>query len=709
MTTADSKSIKNVALFGHQGAGKTTLVETMLYEAGALNRRGTIEDGNTVSDYHPLEKEKGNSLFSTLLHLNWKDHKINLIDTPGFDDFSGEIHASLHVVDSVVMVLNAQYGVEVGTELIWENTQQAHKPTLFAINQMDADKANFDGCMEELQERFGSKILPVQIPLNQGPEFNEILDALRMVVYRFGPDGGKPEKVAIPEAHAERAKAMHNALVEAAAENDEGLMERYFEHGTLDESELQKGLRIAFRQAQVFPVFCVSAKNNMGSGRIMGFIHDICPAATDMPPMLLANGETVAPNATDKPMVFVFKTVSEAHLGEMSMFKVCSGTLNSGIDLHNIRKDQPERLNQLYLINGHEREATSQLVAGDIGATVKLRDTHTNDSLGLKEESRQIDPIHFPEPRIRTALVSAHKGEEDKLATGLHQLQEEDPTYRVEHSQELSQTIVHGQGELHLAIMQQRLKDRFKVEVNFEEPKIPYRETITKSAKAQYRHKKQTGGAGQFAEVHLMIEPWEEGMPPTPDMNVRQSHTIDLPWSGKLVFQWCIVGGTIDQKFASAIQKGILESMEHGPTTGSHAQDIRVSVFDGKMHSVDSNDMAFKTAAAMAFKDAFKAAEPKLMEPMYSIEIKVPGEMSGDVMSDLQGRRAHITGMEADGTYQRVMAQAPLAELYKYSSVLRSLTQGRAKHSRSFVTYAPVPYNVQQELVHRHSNTPEAV
>jgi elongation factor G len=703
----DPKRIKNVALFGHQGAGKTTLVETMLFEAGELQRRGHVEEGNTVSDYHPLEQERGNSLFSTLLHLNWKDHKLNLIDTPGFDDFAGEIHAALHVVDSVVMVLNAQYGVEVGTELIWENAQEAHKPTLFAINQLDTEKADYDRCLEQLQARFGSKILPVQYPLDQGPGFHRIIDALRMVMYVFGPEGGKPEKEAIPEAEAERAAALHNALVQAAAENDEGLMERYFERGTLDEEELQNGLRIAFRQTEIFPVFCVSARNNMGSGRIMGFIHDICPSAADMPPMPMANGSAVAPDPGADPLAFVFKTVAEAHLGEMSLFKVCTGTVRTGTDLVNGRKGNTERINQLYSINGKHREAVDHLVAGDIGATVKLKDTHTNDTLAVKGDARRVAPIHFPEPRIRGALVTANKGDEDKLANGLHHLHEEDPTYVVEHSQELSQTIVHGQGELHLAILLQRLKDRFKVDAHFEEPRIPYRETITRSAKAMYRHKKQTGGAGQFAEVHLLVEPWTEGMPPPAGMSVRDTQVIDMEWGGKLVFNWCIVGGAIDNKFATAIQKGIMEKMANGPLTGSYVRDVRVSVYDGKMHAVDSNDMAFKTAASMAFREAFREAGPQLMEPVYEVRVKTPSEMSGDVMSDLQTRRAQILGMDGDGHDQTIQAKVPLAELYQYSSTLRSLTQGRAKHTRRFAEYASVPHERQQELIHRHADTAE--
>ncbi|MBI1191820.1 MAG: elongation factor G [Bacteroidetes bacterium] len=709
MNPNDPKLIKNVALFGHQGSGKTTLAETMLFEAGAISRRGSVEDRNTVSDYNAIEQDRGNSLFSTLMHLNWRDHKINLIDTPGFDDFVGEIHTALKVVDTVVMVLNAQYGVEVGTELIWENTQDAHKPTLFAINQLDTDKSDFDRTLEQLTERFGKQVITIQYPINEGAGFNKIVDVLRMTMYEFGPDGGKPEKKPIPSSETARAAALHNALVEAAAEHDEGLMERYFDKGTLDEEELQKGLRLAVRNADFFPVFCVSARHNMGSGRLMGFIHDICPSSADMDPARLLGGSSVKPDPKGEPLAFVFKTVNEAHLGEMSFFKVYSGTLKPGMDLQNVRKGHSERFNQLFVINGKQREAVDHLVAGDLGATVKLKDTHTNDSLSPKGKELAIQPIVFPEPRIRIALETINKGDEDKLANGLHQLTEEDPTYRVEHSAELRQTIVHGQGELHLNILRQRLEDRFKVAVQFTTPRIPYRETITRSSKADYRHKKQTGGAGQFAEVHMLVEPYEEGMPAPAGMSVRDVHEINLDWGGKLVFNWCIVGGAIDAKFSTAIMKGIMSKLEDGPLTGSYVRDVRVSVFDGKMHPVDSNDMAFKTASAMAFREAFRNAAPRLLEPIFQLTVKTPVEMSGDVMSDLQTRRAQIFGMDNDGHYQIIEARIPLAELHKYSSTLRSLTQGRAKDSIAFLEYAPVPQEIQAQIASSHKEVLEEV
>jgi elongation factor G len=703
----DPKNIKNVALFGHQGSGKTTLAETMLYEAGAITRRGSVEDRNTVSDYTSIEQERGNSLFATLMHLTWRDTKINLLDTPGFDDFVGEIHTALKVVDTVVMVLNAQYGVEVGTELIWENTHDAHKPTVFAVNQLDTEKSDFDRTLEQLRERFGKQVITVQYPLDEGPGFHRIVDVLRMTVYEFSQDGGKPEKKPIPPEEKEKADALHNALVEAAAENDEGLMERYFEKGTLDEEELQNGLREGVRKAEIFPVFCVSARHNMGSGRLMGFIHDICPDAADMPPAALSDGGSLAADPAADPVAFVFKTISEAHLGDMSIFKVYCGTLKPGMDLVNQRKGQTERLNQLFVINGKQREQVDHLVAGDLGATVKLRDTHTNDTLSPKGSDIAIKPIVFPEPRIRTALENHNKGDEDKLANGLHHLTEEDPTYRVEHSAELRQIILHGQGELHLNILKQRLEERYKVGVEFTTPRIPYRETITRQARADYRHKKQTGGAGQFAEVHMLVEPYTEHMPPPAGMTVRDTQEIELDWGGKLVFNWCIVGGSIDNKFSTAILKGIMSKLEDGPLTGSYVRDVRVSIYDGKMHPVDSNDMAFKSASAMAFREAFRNAGPKLLEPIYQLSIKTPAEMSGDVMSDLQTRRAQIYGMDTEGHYQIIEARIPLAELHKYSSILRSLTQGRAKDRRTFIEYATVPAEIQAQLASQHQEVPE--
>ncbi|MFT7588116.1 MAG: elongation factor G [Limisphaerales bacterium] len=705
----DSNHIKNVALFGHQGSGKTTLTETMLYEAGAISRRGTVDDKNTISDYNSIEQERGNSLFSCLMHLDWRDTKINIIDTPGFDDFVGEIHSALKVVDIGIMVLNAQYGVEVGTELTWDYATSLNKSIIIAVNQLDTEKSDYDNTVEQLKSLFGNKIIQIQYPLNQGDEFDSIIDVLRMTMYKFGPDGGKPKKLPIPESEQAKADQLHNELVEAAAENDEGLMELYFEKGSLDEAELQKGLQVAMQKAQIYPVFCVSAKYNMGSGRMMGFIHDVCPSPPDLADANSESGKSISPDPNAEIILQVYKTISEPHLGDMSFFKVYSGTLKAGADLLNTSNGSSERISQLFATNGRNREQVDQLAAGDLGATVKLKNTHTNNTLTIKGSELKVEKIQFPTPRIRSAITAIEKGDEDKLGVGLHQIAEEDPTYKIEYSQELHQTIIHAQGELHLGILKQKLEERYKIKTQWLRPKIPFRETIQKASRASYRHKKQSGGSGQFGEVSILVEPWFEGMPDPQGLNKRNSQEIQLAWGGKLVFNWCIVGGAIDAKFATAIMKGIMEKMENGPLTGSYVRDIRVSVYDGKMHAVDSNDMAFKLAATMAFKQAFREADPKIMEPIFDVTIKTPPEMSGDIMSDLQTRRAQIQGMDtdADGHNQIIIAKVPLIELFKYSSTLRSLTQGRAKHSRAFAEYSQVPFELQQELISENSDALE--
>jgi elongation factor G len=695
----DTKNIRNVALLGHSGSGKTLLNECMLFEAGAISRRGTIEDQNTVSDFTDIEQERGNSLFATLMHVPWKDSKINIIDTPGFDDFVGEVISALKVADTAVMLLNARSGVEVGTELLWEYIEHFETPTFLVINQMDHEKADYETTLEQAQSRFGPKVIPVQYPVNQGTGFNTIIDALRMIMYVFPSDGGKPEKKPIPESEMPRALELHNALVEAAAENDETLMEHFFEAGTLTEEELSKGLRIAIAHQQIFPVFCSSATRNMGSGRIMGFINDVCPSPADRPPKRLEGGGTLPCDAKDKSTLFIYKTMSEQRVGIVSYFKVYSGTLHAGDELINARNNTHERLGNIYVSEGKNREQVNELVAGDLGVTVKLKDSHTNDSLNTKGTDRQIRRIVYPEPRIRTAVKPPNKSDTEKVSRALHQIQEEDPTLIVEHSMELKQLILHGQGQLHLDLVRYRIKKLYDLDLEFIRPRIPYRETITRSANEVYRHKKQTGGAGQFAEVHMRIEPWHDGMADPADLSVRHKEEDDLEWGGKLIFLWCIVGGSIDSRFSNAIKKGILNKMHEGPLTGSACRDIRVSIYDGKMHPVDSNDMAFQTASTMAFKAAFRNAAPQIMEPIYDVSILSPEENMGDIMGDLQTRRAIIMGMDAEGHYQKIMARIPLAELYQYSSTLRSLSQGRAKHSRQFAEYQPVPVDVQNQLM----------
>lgn len=695
----DTKNIRNVVLLGHSGSGKTMLAETMVFESGASTRRGDIASGNTLSDFTDIERERGNSIFSTLLHVNWRNNKINIVDTPGSDDFVGDILCSLKVADTALVVVNAVNGVEVGTELTWEYIEQYKTPAIFVINQLDHDKANFDQTLDQIKMRFGHKVIPIQYPLNTGAQFNTIVDALRMTMYVFDDAGGKPKKVAIPDSEIQRAQEMHNALVEAAAENDEELMEKFFDQGSLSEDELSEGLRHALAKNQIYPVFCVSATKNIGSGRLMGFINDIAPSPAERSPMPLKGGGELVCDVKDGATIFIYKTMSEPQVGNVSYFKVCSGVLKTGDELINQQNSGVERFNQLFESNGKNRTAIDQLRAGDLGVTVKLKNSHTNNTLSVKGKDRIIDPIHFPEPRIRVAIKPPSKADMEKLARALQVLHEEDPTLIVEHSPELKQTLLHGQGQLHLDITRYRIDKVYGLNMEFIKPRIPYRETITKEANEVYRHKKQTGGAGQFAEVHMRIEPYHEGMPDPNALTVRHREYEDLAAGGKLAFYWCIVGGSIDSRFSSAIKKGVMAKMMEGPLTGSYCRDIRVSVYDGKMHPVDSNDMAFQLAGTMAFKAAFQHAGPQLLEPIYDLEILCSGDVMGDIMGDLQTRRAIIMGMEAENHYQKILARVPLAELYQYSSTLRSLTQGKAKFSLRFAEYAPVPAEIQHKLI----------
>lgn len=694
-----SKNLRNVVLLGHSGCGKTSFSECMLYEAGVTSRPGKVEDGTTVSDHTMIEKDRSNTIFSTLMHAHWKGSKINMIDTPGLDDFVGEVISSLKVADTALVLLNARSGVEVSTELIWEYIVEFETPSILVVNQCDHERADFGQTLEQAKARFGDKVLAVQYPLNAGTGFNKIVDALRMIVYVFPEGGGKPAKEQIPDSELAKAQEMHQALVEAAAENDDTLMEKYFDAGSLNEEELAAGLTIALANQQIFPVFCTSATQNMGSGRVMGFLHDIAPSPVDRPDAPLAGGGTIACKEEGSPVAFVFKTLSEPKVGRLSYFKVYSGTLKAGADLFNGRTMSSERLNQLFVANGKDRDNVDQLVAGDLGVTVKLKDTHTNDSLSPKGSNIGIAPIEFPASRIRVAVKPPGKGEIEKLAAAIHTIEEEDPTLKMELSKELKQTLLHGQGELHLDLIKYRIEKVNNIIMEFDRPKIPYRETIRKEASAEYQHKKQSGGSGQFGKVVMRILPYTEGMTQPSDLNVRKTDITELDWGGVLQFSNCIVGGAIDAKYMSAIKKGILMRMEDGPITGSYCRDIAVYVYDGKMHAVDSNDMAFQLAGAAAFKEAFNAANPLLLEPIYDLEVLCSGDVMGDVMNDLQGRRAVIMGMGAEGHYQKIEAKVPLAEMYKYSSSLRSISQGLAKFSRKFAEYSPCPGDVQAKLV----------
>ena len=698
MKVYDEKHIKNIALLGAPKSGKTLLAEDMIFEAGIVRRRGTIEGKNTISDYHEIEQERGNSVFATVMHTEWRDYKINIIDTPGFDDFAGEMVSSLRVADTCVMVINAQHGVEVGTELVWNYVDQYSKPVLFAINQIDHPKSNFDQALSSIRERFGPAVTQMQYPANQGEGFNAIIDLLKMVMYQFPADGGKPTKLPIPDSEKENANQLHNKLVEKAAENDEQLMEKYFEKGTLDEDEMREGLKLGMIHHDVFPVFCMSAKKNMGSGRMMGFIDNVAPSPREAKPEMTEEGNEIAFDPAKPTVLFVFKSHIEPNLGKLSFFKVISGVVTTSSELINRQTGAVERLHQLFIMDGKTRNAVDKLVAGDIGATLKLKDTSTNQTLHAKGFEVAIDPIVFPEPRIRTAVIAHSKNDDEKIGEVLNKLHQEDPTLHVAYSRELRQLLLSGQGELHLMVCKWFLENVYKLHVDFVAPRISYRETIRKPSSASYKHKKQSGGAGQFGEVYLKIEPYYEGMPEPTEFSVRGKEVLDLEWGGKLVFYNCIVGGVIDARFIPSILKGVMAKMEEGPITGSYVRDVRVMVHDGKMHPVDSNDLSFKIAGMMAFKDAFLRAEPQLLEPIYDLEVMVPEEIMGDVMGDLQTRRALIMGMDTKGSYQVIKARTPLAELDRYSTTLRSLSQGRASFSQKFSDFAPVPFDVQQKL-----------
>lgn len=709
MPTYDSNHVKNIALLGHAGCGKTTLAESMLFEAGITKRRGTIAASSTVSDYHELEIERQSSVFASLMHTPWKDYKINIIDTPGYDDFIGEVISALRVADTGVIVLNAAAGVEVGADIIWEYTDTFKTPTLFVINKLDAPEADFDRTLREAKTHFGGSVAAVQYPVQTGPGFNAIIDVLNMVMYQFGTDGGKPQKLPIPENEKAKADQLHKELIETIASNDEGLMEKYFDQGELTEEEMKAGLHASMIKHDIFPLFCASAEKNMGSGRIMSFIDYVAPAPTEMPAQKTKSGKELKCDTNGPACIFIFKTIIEPHIGELSLFKVYSGTIKVGSEMINENTGVTEKFNQLFLLEGHNRVPVQELTAGDIGATIKLKSTHVNNTLHEKGANLELEPIQFPHPNLTIAISATNKGDEEKLAQALHTLQEEDATVKFEVSPELKQTLLHCQGELHLKVLQWKIEHIHKLDVKFDKPKIPYRETISRRAESNYRHKKQSGGAGQFAEVYMRIEPWYEGMPNPDGLNLRNKEEFDLDWGGKLVFCNCIVGGAIDARFLPSILKGVMEKMQNGPLTGCYARDIRVSVYDGKMHDVDSNDISFKIAGLQAFRQAFMEADPQLLEPIYTVEVLCPDEMVGAVMGDLQTRMGVVEGIDAEGHFQKIIAKVPLAQMHQYSSSLRSLTQGRARFDMRFDSYSPVPYDVQRKLTEAHMKHEELV
>ena len=698
MPQFDTAHVKNIVLLGHSGSGKTTLSEAMLFEAGMLHKRGSIEEKNTVSDYTEVEKERGNSIFSKLLHSHWRGYKINIIDTPGYDDFSGEVLSALRVADTGLMLLNASTGVEVGTDTTWEYTKQFQTPVIFAVNQLDHPKADFARTLQEAKSHFGNNVVLVQYPLNTGPGFNAIVDVLNMVLYKYSDGGGKPEKLPIPAEEKERAQELHKELIEAIASNDETLMETYFEKGELTEDEMKEGLHLSMLRHDLFPLFCISAKQNRGIARLMGYIDNVCPPANEMPPQITKNGQKLVCDSKGPTCIFIYKVLTEPHIGDLSFFKVYSGVVRSGMELYNENTGVTEKINQLFVMEGNKRVNVPELVAGDIGATLKLRNTHTNNTLHEKGKQLELQPIVFPDARLSIAIANSKRGEEEKLAAVLHQLQEEDPTVQVEVSTELGQTLLHCQGDIHLSVIKWKLQNLFHLDVQYFKPKIAYRETIRREAEAQYRHKKQSGGAGQFAEVSLRIEPWYEGMPEPHNLNIRGREEYDLSWGGKLVYYNCIVGGVIDIRFLPSILKGIMEKMQQGPITGSFVRDVRVAVFDGKMHPVDSNDMAFKIAGMMAFKEAFQKADPLLLEPIYAIEVRCPDELTGNILGDLQMRRGVVEGMDSEGQFSIIRAMVPHAEMHQYASSLRGISRGRARFKLKFDHYSPVSAEMQRKL-----------
>ncbi|MBL0043174.1 MAG: elongation factor G [Flavobacteriales bacterium] len=703
MKVFDDKHIKNVVLLGSHGCGKTTLAETMLFEAGLITRRGRVEDKNTISDFHELEHERGSSVYSTVMHTEWRNYKINIIDTPGLDDLVGETIPALRVADTCVLLLNANHGVEVGTDLVWEHMQRYDRPVIIGINQLDHPNADFDLTVAQAKEHFGSAVTVMQYPVESGEDFHRIIDLLKMTMYVFKDAGGKPEKQPIPEAEKARAGALHKELVEKAAENDETLMEHYFDKGELDEDEMRLGLKQGMMKRSCYPVFCLSALRNMGSGRLMGFIDNVAPSAVEMPTEELVDGGELKCDVNGPTVLFTFKTMVEPKSGHITLFKVMSGEVREGADLVNDNTGSTERINQLFILDGKERRSVEKLVAGDIGGTIKLKATSTAHTLHTPGKTIKLQPIAFPEPRLRQVIKAKDQKLEEKLHAALLEIQKEDPTIVLIYQRETSQQLVGGQGELHLNLLKWKLSHHYKIEVEYNAPRIPYRETIRRKAEAMYKHKKQTGGNGQFGEVHLRIEPWYEGIPEPTGMSVRGKEEHDLATGGKLVFYNCIVGGVIDNKYMPSILKGVMEKMEKGPLTGSPARDIRVIVYDGKMHPVDSNDISFRIAGLQAFREAFSNADPQLMEPIQEIEVRVPSELMGDVMTDLQSRRSIVMGMDSQGRYQIIKAHTPLAELDRYSTTLRSLTQGRGTYSESFYAYQPVPSELQQKLVSSHT------
>ena len=692
----DADHIRNVVLAGHQGSGKTALSEAMLHASGARNRLGRVTDGTTASDYHSTEKERQMSVFASLLHAEWKGHKINILDTPGYPDFVSEVIASMKVADTAIYVMDARAGVQVGTELAWTYGEMTDIPAMFVLNHMDHAESDFRLLVEQVQDRFGRSATVVQIPGGAGTR--SIIDVLKMKQLYYPEGQTDPEVRPIEEAFRDEAEDLHQTLVEDIAENDMELMELYFEKGTLTEDEMRDGLRQAMIDRDLFPMFVTSATEEIGVSRLMSFIDNVCPSPAAKPVQTMS-GRPLYAEPDDETVAFIFRTMAEEHVGEYSFARVYNGTLKTGQDLEDPQSGSTERIGPMYAINGNQREPLQKMVAGDIGALVKLSDTSTNDTLRSPESDVIIPPIEFPEPRYRMAVRATMDGQEGKLAQGLHQISAEDPSLHVEHDPLLNQITLSGQGEMHLQIAKSRLKSQSDVDVEFVRPRVSYRETVQNRARASYRHKKQTGGAGQFADISMLVEPLTDTFDPPSDVKVRGEERVETDWDATIHFVDAIVGGVIDmRRFFSAIRKGVLSAMSEGPVAGFPVGDVRVVIHDGGMHPVDSNEAAFKTAAFQVFRHAFQDANPVMLEPIHDVTVTTPDDYTGDVIGDLNTRRGRIQGIETDGPFQKIIAQVPEVELFQYSTALRSITHGRGIHHARFSHYDAMPKNVQQDV-----------
>ncbi len=707
MKAYSTQNIRNVVLLGSTKSGKTTLSEAMLFEGKVIDRRGTVEAKNTVSDNAEIEQINQRSIYATPLYAEFMDTKFNIVDTPGADDFVGGAVSAFKVCDTGVLLINAQQGVEVGTEIFSRYAEQYDIPLIVGINQLDGEKASWETTLDSMKEAFGKKPVLIQFPVNPGPSFDGFIDVLKMKYYHFIGEDGKREDLEIPDQYKDEAEALRAELIERAAEYDETLMEKFFDAGVLTEDEIRKGIGIGCKAGEVLPVFCLSAKKDIGVKRLMEFTIKVASSPADRKALTI-DGQEIECKQDAPTSIFIYKTAVEQHLGEVAYFKVMSGELTEGQDLENPETGDKERITTIYAVAGKKKEKVTDLYAGDIGCTVKLRAAKTNVTLSQPGTEIAYEHIKFPASKYRTAIKAKNNKDDEKMNEALGKISAEDPTIIVEYSKEMKQTILKGQGEQHINVVRWRLLNENKIEIDLSAPRISYRETITKVAAADYRHKKQSGGAGQFGEVHLLVCPYVEGEDPGNRfkvggrelvLNIKGKETYDLAWGGKLEFYNCVVGGAIDARFMPAILKGIMEKMSEGPLTGSLARDIRVYVYDGKMHPVDSNEISFVLAARNAFKEAFRNAGPKIMEPIYNLEVMTPTEYMGSCMSDLQNRRALIEGMGTDRGFDVIKARVPLAELYRYSTSLSSLTSGSATFTMNFADFQPVPGDVQEKLL----------